>query len=211
MLFLSTIYHCFWKSNCTRHFPMGGECRVQWKRGAVEAGCSSSRAHAGEGVCVHGGMSCCGTWGLGKRLLNKSRRKKRSWESQERTGACRAEESSLSWRTSVINWSDNKMGFPKCQKRAQGRPFTKKKGGLWRDGVYWWQTAYEGHWAEEMSALVPQEKKLPTNRYLVSCIHLRKMDAFVFCGIVVFSALNSVWFWRVIYRGITGPFLIHHK
>lgn len=127
MLFLSTIYHCFWKSNCTRHFPMGGECRVQWKRGAVEAGCSSSRAHAGEGVCVHGGMSCCGTWGLGKRLLNKSRRKKRSWESQERTGACRAEESSLSWRTSVINWSDNKMGFPKCQKRAQGRPFTKKK------------------------------------------------------------------------------------
>lgn len=69
MLFLSTIYHCFWKSNCTWHFPMGGECRVQWKRGAVEAGCSSSRAHAGEGVCVHGGMSCCGTWGLGKRLL----------------------------------------------------------------------------------------------------------------------------------------------
>lgn len=42
-------------------------------RGAVEAGCSSSRAYAGGGACVHGGKSCCGTWGLGKRLLNKSR------------------------------------------------------------------------------------------------------------------------------------------
>lgn len=131
MLFLSTIYHCFWKSNCTRHFPMGGECRVQWKWGAVEVGCSGSGVQQQPGSCWR---RCVCTWrnellwhmGSGEKAL-KSRRKKRSWESQERTGACRAEESSLSWRTSVINWSDNKMGFPKCQKRAQGRPFTKKK------------------------------------------------------------------------------------
>lgn len=108
---------------------MGGECRVQWKRGAVEAGCSSSRAHAGEGVCVHGGMSCCGTWGLGKRLLKVGEKRE---VGKARSGLGLAELKRAHFPEELVSSTDRitRWVSPSVKRGLRGGRLQKKKGGL---------------------------------------------------------------------------------
>lgn len=102
---------------------------VQWKWGAVEAGCSSSRAHAGEGVCVHGGMSCCGTWGLGKRLLKVGEKRE---VGKARSGLGLAELKRAHFPEELVSSTDRitRWVSPSVKRGLRGGRLQKKKGGL---------------------------------------------------------------------------------
>lgn len=140
-------------------------------------------------VCVHQRMRCSGIWAWGKGRGKRENGKTGGELGFAELKRANFSDEQVSTTSGIKRWiSPNDKSRIRCD-------HLQNHGGLWTDGV-----GTQPIWAAgQRFALVPQEETLLTSRYL---------GLLLSCGLFT---LNPVHHWRMIYAGITGPFLIHHK